>query len=347
MCAITGRPGTAGRATGDATVLSLPRNDRTVNRLVPVGSVAAGALCALAAGVVTTAAPAATLPALGGYDIDVAAAKVLLASAVVLVCYGAYRLALGLARSSGNKRRAHNARNVLRLLFGAVGGVGVLAVATQQWLGLLFSLGVVGFAITFALQQPLLSLIAWVYITVKQPYGVGDRVRIGEAKGDVIEVDFLVTTLWEINGELVSSNQPSGRVVTVPNSVVLSSEVVNFGGGGSPYVWNEIAVQVAYETDLDFAREVMREEATDLLGEEMARGIAAYREALADTPVELEVHDGPSVNVTQGESWVELRLRYLTHPRRGQRAKNRLYERVLDRFNDHPDRVAFPVSRNR
>jgi hypothetical protein len=44
---------------------------------------------------------------------------------------------------------------------------------------------------------------------------------------------------------------------------------------------------------------------------------------------------------------VALRLRYLVHPKRGQRAKNELYERVLDRFDDHPDRVAFPVSRNR
>jgi small-conductance mechanosensitive channel len=168
---------------------------------------------------------------------------------------------------SENKRRAYNTRNVLRLAFGFVGTVATLAVLTENWLGLLFSLGVIGFAITFALQQPLLSLIAWVYITVKQPYGVGDRVRIDDAKGDVIGVDFLVTTLWEINGELVTTNQPSGRVVTVPNSVVLSSNVVNFGGGGSPYVWNEVAVQVAYETDLDFARSVMAEETTDLLGD--------------------------------------------------------------------------------
>jgi small-conductance mechanosensitive channel len=248
---------------------------------------------------------------------------------------------------SPNKRRAYNTRNLLRLVFGFVGTVATLAVLTENRLGLLFSLGVIGFAVTFALQQPLLSLIAWAYITVKQPYGVGDRVRIDDAKGDVIGVDFLVTTLWEINGELVTTNQPSGRVVTVPNSVVLSSNVVNFGGGGSPYVWNEVGIQVAYETDLDFAREVMAEEARDLLGDEMADGIAAYREALAETPVEMEVSDGPTVNVTQGESWVELRVRYLTHPRRGQRVKNRLYERILERFNDVPDRVAFPVSRSR
>ncbi|WP_394338576.1 mechanosensitive ion channel family protein [Halorubrum sp. 48-1-W] len=296
---------------------------------------------------VAAAEPFAGWPAVGTYPTNLVVERLAFVVAIFALLFGTYRLLADVLMRSTNKRRAYNTRNLLRLAFGFVGTVGTLAVLTDNWLGLLFSLGVIGFAITFALQQPLLSLIAWVYITVKQPYGVGDRVRIGNAKGDVIEVEFLVTTLWEINGELVSTNQPSGRVVTVPNSVVLSSNVVNFGGGGSPYVWNEIGIQVAYETDLAFAREVMREEATDLLGEEMSAGIAAYRDALSETPVELEVHDGPTVNLKQEESWVELRLRYLTHPRRGQRVKNELYDRVFDRFNEHPDRVAFPVSRNR
>lgn len=313
---------------------------------VGLGALVIGILAAIGGGFATTTVPA-RWPPIGGYPPEVVIGRGLFVVAVVALLYGLYLLVSAALMRSPDKRRAHNTRNLLRLAFGFVGTIATLAVLTENWLGLLFSLGVIGFAITFALQQPLLSLIAWVYITVKQPYGVGDRVRIGDAKGDVIEVDFLVTTLWEINGELVSSNQPSGRVVTVPNSVVLSSSVMNFGGGGSPYVWNEIGIQVAYETDLEFARTAMREEATALLGAEMADGIAAYREALAETPVELEVYDRPSVNVTQGESWVELRLRYLTHPRRGQRVKNDLYERILRRFNDAPDRVAFPVSRNR
>ena len=295
-----------------------------MRRPLALGAVALGVVAALAGTLVATADALGGWPDLAGYPATLVVGRALLVVAVGSLLYGSYLLAVGLLMRSTNKRRAYNTRNLLRLAFGFVGTIATLAVLTENWLGLLFSLGVIGFAVTFALQQPLLSLIAWVYITVKQPYGVGDRVRIDDAKGDVIGVDFLVTTLWEINGELVTTNQPSGRVVTVPNSVVLSSNVVNFGGGGSPYVWNEVSVQVAYETDLDFAREVMIGEATDLLGDEMADGIAAYREALAETPVELEVHDRPTVNVTQGESWVELRLRYLTHPRRGQRVKNRL-----------------------
>ena len=273
--------------------------------------------------------------------------KLLFAAAVALGFYGGYLLLsrLLLARSA-SKRRAHDVRNVLRLTVGTLATVSVLGVFTEQWVGVLVSFGVVGFAITFALQQPILSFLGWIYIMVKRPYAVGERVKIDESKGDVIAVDFLTTTLWEINGDLVTTNQPSGRIVTVPNSVVLSSQVVNYSALVDN-VWNEISVQVAYETDLAFASDTMAGIADDLLGDDMARQIARYREQLAETPVELEVQDRPTVNVIQKESWVELRVRYLVSPRRGQRAKNELYRRVLAAFNEHPDRVKFPVSRNR
>jgi len=51
-----------------------------------------------------------------------------------------------------SKRRKHDLRNVLRLAFGLVTLVGVLAVVTEQWLGVLF------------------SLLGWVYIVVNRPY---------------------------------------------------------------------------------------------------------------------------------------------------------------------------------
>ena len=281
-------------------------------------------------------------------DISALVSRGLLATGVVLGGYGLYLLVAGrVAKSSASKRRQHDVLNVLRLLFVVATLVAAFGVVTGQWVGLLFSLGIVGFAVTFALQQPLFSLIGWFYIMVKRPYQVGDRIAIEDSKGDVVEVDFFVTTLWEINGELVSSNQPSGRIITLPNSVVLSSHVKNYTREDFPFVWNELAVQVAYETDLAFAQQEMVAVADDLIGDEMADRIQEYRERLAETPVELEVRDKPAVNIVQKESWVELRLRYLVHPRTGQRIRNELYERILARFNENPERVKFPVSRNR
>jgi small-conductance mechanosensitive channel len=285
---------------------------------------------------------------IGGVTFGMLGSKLLGAVAIVFAGYGLYLLTKrALHDRTPSKRRQHDVRNVLRLGFGVATVVALLGVATDQWVGVLFSLGVVGFAVTFALQQPLFSLIGWLYIMVKRPYQVGDRVAIEGSKGDVVEVDFLVTTLWEINGDLVSSNQPSGRIITLPNSVVLSSHVKNYTREDFPFVWNELSIQVAYETDLEYAQDLMREEADDFLGDEMAARIARYRERLSETPVELEVQDRPSVNVVQEESWVEFRLRYLVHPRRGQRVRNELYRRILVAFNEAPDRVKFPVSRNR
>lgn len=274
--------------------------------------------------------------------------KVTVAVAVISLSYGLYLLAVHLlGRSRLSKRRRHNARNILRLVMSLGVTVALLALVTEQWIGLLFSLGIVGFAVTFALQQPLFSLIGWIYILAKQPYAVGERVKIGDAKGDVIDVDYLVTTLWEINGDLVSSNQPSGRLVTLPNSTVLSTQVHNYSWEEFPYVWNEITFQVAYETDLAFARQELVAVADSYLGDEMETNIDRYRSVLAETPVELEVRDRPSVNVVQRESWVELQLRYLVYPKEGQRVKNDLYERGLERFKESPDRIGFPVGRSR
>ncbi|GAA0654666.1 mechanosensitive ion channel family protein [Salarchaeum japonicum] len=274
--------------------------------------------------------------------------NVLLAVAALAALAAAYALVLDtLLSHTSDRRRQHRLRSIVRLAFLAVGTVLVLAVVTDQWLPALVSLGVVGVAVSLSLQQPLLSLLGWVYITTKQPYQVGDRVAIGDSKGDIVDVDYLVTTLWEINGDLVSTNQHSGRHVTVPNSVVLSAHVTNYSRDEFPYVWNELSIQVAYETDLDFARGRLQEVVDDYLGDEMARNVAHYREMLAETPVEMEVNDRPTVNVAQKESWVELRARYLVKPRAGTRVRNDLYARVLDEFGDHPERIAFPVGRNR
>lgn len=287
-------------------------------------------------------------PTLADTPLSAVTAKALLAVAVLLVVVGTYHVTTRtLTRRAFNKQRAHTTRNVLRLVFATIGVIGVLAVITDQWVGLLFSLGILGFAVTFALQQPLLSLLAWGYIVVKRPYRVGDRVKIEDTKGDVIDVDYLVTTLWEIDGELVTSNQPSGRVVTVPNSVVLSTAVFNYSWQEFPFVWNELPIQVAYETDLDFAMETMEQIADDYVGDEMEANIERYRQILGRTPVELEVRARPTVNIRQRDSWIELRLRYLAHPKRGQRIRNELYQRILDALNDHPERVKFPVGRNR
>lgn len=284
---------------------------------------------------------------LGGQPVTLLVQKLFTMVAGLLAVYGVYAFVVhAVTERFQNKRRTHDARNVLRLCFGAVGLIGVLGVITEQWVGVLLSLGVVGFAVTFALQQPLLSLIGWFYIMIKRPFSVGERIEVEDTRGDVIEVGFLATELWEVHGHLVTTNQPSGRVVTVPNAQFLTSQVKNYSTLFES-VWSELTVQVAYETDLAFARQTMADVADDYLGDQMMTAIRRYRGRLDETAVDLDVPDRPTVNVVQKESWIELHLRFLSHPRAVTRTRNALYERIFEEFNEHHDRVKFPVGRNR
>src|SRR5437588_3337838 len=89
------------------------------------------------------------------------------------------------------------------------------------------SFGLLSLILGFALQTPTTSLLGWIYILVRAPYPVGDRIRIGNATGDVIDVSYLDTTLWEFGGEFLSTDHPSGRVIKFPNSGVLNQPVWN------------------------------------------------------------------------------------------------------------------------
>ena len=69
-----------------------------------------------------------------------------------------------------------------------------------NWYPALTALGIGSIIIGLAVQTPMKSFIAWIYILVRRPYQVGDRIKIGDATGDVIDVGYFDTTLWNSAG---------------------------------------------------------------------------------------------------------------------------------------------------
>ncbi len=75
-----------------------------------------------------------------------------------------------------------------------------------------------GFLLTFGSSGSLSHIISGIVITYMRLYTIGDRVKIGEITGDVIEKSALVTRLRTSYNEIVS----------VPNSTVMSSHTINY-----------------------------------------------------------------------------------------------------------------------
>jgi len=75
-----------------------------------------------------------------------------------------------------------------------------------------------GLLISLGSSSAIGNIIAGLVITYMRPFQIGDRVRIGEATGDVIEKTLLVTRLRTIKNE----------DVTIPNSSILTGNTFNF-----------------------------------------------------------------------------------------------------------------------
>lgn len=243
----------------------------------------------------------------------------------------------------------YNLKRIVNLLVGVSIFFIALSILFANWYTAVVSLGLISLVLGFALQTPITSFVGWIYILVKAPYQIGDRIKIGDATGDVIDVSYLDTTLWEFGGQYLSTDHPSGRIIKFPNSNVLGTSVYNYSWAVFPYIWNEIKFQIAYQSDLEFVAQVMTDAAQAEVGEAMMERVRTYRELLAETPVdELEVREHPTVLFRINDNtWIEAIVRYLVEPRRAGQVKSRLVKKMLERLNAEPGKVMFPKGDSR
>ncbi len=253
------------------------------------------------------------------------------------------------ARQIPNAASRFNLRRIVRLLTGVVLALIALSVLFSNWYSTVISLGLISLVLGFALQTPISSLIGWVYILVRVPYRVGDRIQMGSARGDVIDVSYLDTTLWEFGGDYLSTDHPSGRIIKFPNTRVLSEPVFNYSWPLFPYIWNEIKFHIAYQSDLEFVATTMQQVTAAEIGESMKEKVKIYRQLLSQTPVDqLDVQEQPTVLFRASENAsLEAIVRYLVPPKEAGKVKTALTRKLLVSLNAAPDRVLFPKSNAR
>ncbi|MBU4070487.1 MAG: mechanosensitive ion channel family protein [Nanoarchaeota archaeon] len=128
-----------------------------------------------------------------------------------------------------------------------------------SWTGLGIIAGLVTAGLSFALQRPITGIAAWIMIIVKRPFQVGDRICIGDVKGEVYDITLTHVYLDEVGGNIQSSMK-SGRNVMVPNYLLFEQNIINYTLTDD-YVLEEINFEVTYESDLDKALEIAKKAA--------------------------------------------------------------------------------------
>ena len=108
-------------------------------------------------------------------------------------------------------------------------------------------LGAMGLAIGMALQGTLQNFAGGVIILLMKPFKVGDYIESGNYKGYVREIRIFNTTIQPFNG----------RSIIVPNSELSNKSIINHTK--EPIIRLDAVASVAYGTDLDKAKSVLKE----------------------------------------------------------------------------------------
>ena len=205
-------------------------------------------------------------------------------------------------------------------------------------------LGLIAAAVTIALADVVRSLAGWIYITSRRGVEIGSRVEVEGIKGDVIDIGLLKTTLLEVGEPLVHALQSTGRIVTVPNSLFLMGKVIA-SASVNPLVWQEIQIQVTFESDWKLARQIIQE----IADEQYQKIVPDLRAGFEKLERQFAFRLGstaPIVYTEIADSGVMLTLRYLTPVRRRRSSVDHVSGRILDRFAEEPSvELAYPTYR--
>jgi len=243
----------------------------------------------------------------------------------------------------------YNALRVVKLIAVLMMAIVALSYLFHNWYTAAVSLGLISLVLGFALQGPISSFIGWLYIIFRSPFQVGDRIAIGDVQGDVLEVGYLDTTLSEFHGSYLSSDLPSGRLIRFPNSMVLQSAVFNYSWQDHPFIWNEVAFQVAYNSDLDFVVDTLRRVTLEEVDPEVTDNVQELKDLISGTPVaDLPLKEYPIIRLRiNSNTWVEVVVTYLVDPKKGGSVRTRIIGKALKQLNLEADRVLFPKGENR
>jgi len=221
------------------------------------------------------------------------------------------------------------------LIVGRIWFEGLQSVAT--FLGLLSA----GLAI--ALKDPVTDFAGWIFILWRKPFDVGDRIQVGEVKGDVIDVRLFKFTVLEI-GNWIHADQSTGRVVHVPNHKVFSNELANYTSDFE-FIWNELQVLITFESDWKKAKKLLQEIADKHLKDFVERAEQQVRRAKKSYLIHYR-YLTPIVYTDVQDSGVQLTIRHLSDPRKRRAIAQELWEDILDTFNEHDDiELAYPTMR--
>jgi small-conductance mechanosensitive channel len=257
---------------------------------------------------------------------------------ILLISYLAKRALKRTIKSTDNKYRARKAVNIFS--YALVISV-VLFVYSDKLGNVGVALGVAGAGIAFALQEVIISIAGWFSIMIGGIVGIGQRIKVGDLKGDIIDIGVLNTTIMEI-GDWVDGDLYNGRIVNISNSFVFKEKVHNYSAE-YPFLWDEIVIPLRTMSDYKLARKVFMDVLNDICGTYASNSQKQWGKLTDNYRVE-EAQVQPMVTLKFDENWISFTLRYIVDYKKRRSTKDVIYSRLLDEIAKYDDLIMIATS---
>lgn len=260
---------------------------------------------------------------------------------LLLVRIGLHAFARLVVQTRGPARPRFWTHQAINLLSTAILVIGLISIWFKDPTRLATVGGLIGAGIAFALQKLITAVAGYFVILRGKTFNLGDRIVIGNVRGDVIALDFIQTTILEmgqppsVSSETdpamwVLGRQFTGRIVTVSNGMIFDEPIYNYTRDFS-FLFEEIAVWIRYGDGHEVAEQILLDVARNetLNVRELS---APQRDHLKRT-FDLEPPDvEPHVYYRMTSNWIELSVRFICKDHNIRQMKDRMYREILRRF---------------
>ena len=142
-----------------------------------------------------------------------------------------------------------------------VGLIGGIVVTVIRFPDMAVAVPILAAGLAVALQKYTASFFGYFVINFSRIYVPGDRIRIGNIKGDVRWVGLIHTTLEEVGEDEKLGGELTGRILHVPNLVILDQPVLNYSKDysvhqkaiTSDYMFDEVRIPLTSDSNMNKA----------------------------------------------------------------------------------------------
>ena len=182
-------------------------------------------------------------------------------------------------------------------------------------------------------KEIIFDFFAGLYINIKKPFELEDRIEIDGIKGDVVSIRTLGFEILEV-GDRVNAEQSTGWIFHIPNYLIFTKPLKNYTKAFK-YIWDEVTIKVPLDADIEKTKTILY----DIIeNNEILKTIPRKMEdAVADVILEYRIyynHLDPIIYTKIVDSHVELYLRYIVHPKKARNVQDDIYLKILEEYRN-------------